>query len=118
MNFDGYKDIRLILYQGATGNKGYTIWLFDPSKNLFIEKKELSELVSPTFNSKTKTIRAYYNYSSCEYLNQTYKIAKNGKLIQISKERQEWIEKSKSFQQKIGKLKNGIWVYHTRLTQC
>ncbi|AAN47293.1 hypothetical protein RBB68_00415 [Leptospira interrogans] len=118
MNFDGYKDIRLILYQGETGNKGYTFWLFDPSKNFFIENKELNELVRPVFDLKTKTIQTHYHISACEYINQTYKIAKNGKLIQISEETQEWIEKNKSFRQKIGKLKNGTWVYRTRLTEC
>lgn len=87
-------------------------------KIFFIENQGLSELVHPVFDLKTKTIQTHYHISACEYINQTYKIAKNGKLIQIGEEIQEWIAKNKSFRQKIGKLKNGTWVYRTRLTEC
>ncbi|EMJ65610.1 hypothetical protein LEP1GSC051_3241 [Leptospira sp. P2653] len=112
VNFDGYKDIRLIVDQGATGNRWYAYWLFHPSKNRFIENEELDELVNPVFDLKTKTILTYYHLSSREYVNGTYKFAKNGKLIKIHEERQELIDKNNTstLYKTVSRLKNGKWV--------
>ncbi len=40
VNSDGYKDIKLLMWWGVTGNKGYQYWLFDPSKNIFVMDKK------------------------------------------------------------------------------
>ncbi|ULH28615.1 hypothetical protein FH581_016005 [Leptospira weilii] len=112
LNFDGYKDIRLMFDRGVSGNEVYMYWLFHPSKNRFIENKDLDELVSPVFDLKTKTILTYYHLSSREYVNGTYKFAKNGKLIKIHEERQELIDKNNTstLYKTVSRLKNGKWV--------
>ncbi len=109
MNFDGYKDIRLMSWWGATGNTGYTYWLFDPSKKVFLENSDLSSLSNPTPELQTKTIATHSvgGMAGCIYNNGTYKFDVSGKLILIRSEKQDWVEESKSFIKTISELKDG-----------
>ena len=120
MNFDGYKDIRLMSWWGATGNTGYTYWLFDPSKNIFVENSDLSSLSNSTPELQTKTIATHSvgGMAGCIYNNATYKFDGNGKLILIHSEKQDWVEESKSFIKTIGELKDGKIVTSTVAGDC
>lgn len=120
MNFDGYKDIRLMSFWGATGNTGYTYWLFDPSRNFFVENKDLSSLSNPTPDVGTKTIATHSvgGMAGCIYNNGTYKFDENGKLILIREEKQDWVVASKSFLKTISELKNGKMVVSTEVGKC
>ncbi|MDO8590573.1 MAG: hypothetical protein Q7R65_01195 [bacterium] len=120
MNFDGYKDIRLMSWWGATGNTGYTYWLFDPSKNIFVENSDLSSLSNPTPELQTKTIATHSvgGMASCIYNNGTYKFDVDGKLILIRSEKQDYVEESKSFVKTIGELKDGKMVTSTVAGDC
>lgn len=120
INFDGYKDIKFMIFWGATGNTGYTYWLFDPSKNLFVENKNLSSLSNPTPDVGTKTIATHSvgGMAGCIYNNGTYKFDENGKLILIREEKQDWIEASKSFLKIISELKNGKMMISTEIGKC
>jgi hypothetical protein len=120
MNFDGYKDIGLISWWGATGNTGYTYWLFDPSKNIFVENSDLSSLSNPTPELQTKTIATHSvgGMAGCIYNNGTYKFDVKGKLILIRSEKQDYDEASKSFVKTIGELKDGKIVTSTVAGDC
>jgi hypothetical protein len=120
MNFDGYKDIKLMSFWGATGNTGYTYWLFDSSKNLFVENKDLSSLSNPKPDVGTKTIATHSvgGMAGCIYNNGTYKFDESGKLILIHDEKQDWIEASKSFLKTISELKNSKMVVSTEVGKC
>jgi hypothetical protein len=120
MNFDGYKDIKLMSFWGVTGNTGYTYWLFNPSKNLFFEHKELSSLSNPAPDVGTKTIATHSvgGMVGCIYNNGTYKFDENDKLILIRSEKQDWVEASKSFLKTISELKNGAMVVNTEVGKC
>ncbi len=115
INFDGYKDIRLMSWWGATGNTGYRYWLFDPSKNVFVENSDLSSLSNPTPELQTKTITTHSvgGMAGCIYNNATYKFDGDGKLILIRSEKQDYVEESKSFVKIIGELKDGKMVTST-----
>jgi len=120
MNFDGYKDIKLMSFWGATGNTGYTYWLFNFSKNLFVENKDLSSLSNPKPDVGTKTIATHSvgGMAGCIYNNGTYKFDETGKLILIREEKQDWVEASKSFLKTISELKNGKMVVSTEIGKC
>lgn len=120
MNFDGYKDIRLMSWWGATGNTGYTYWLFDPSKNIFVENTDLSSLSNPTPELQSKTIATHSvgGMAGCIYNNGTYKFDENGKLILIRSEKQDWVEETKSFIKTISELKDGKMVTSTVAGDC
>lgn len=56
INFDGYKDIKLLIWWGATGNEGYDFWLFDPNSEKFIFNSQLSKIGNPITNEETKEL--------------------------------------------------------------
>jgi len=80
MNFDGYKDIKLLEWWGVTGNKGYRCWLYAPNKKKFIFHKELSELGNPRINHAEQTIRTSYNGGGGLYALHIWAF-ENGKLV-------------------------------------
>lgn len=86
VNFDGYQDIGLLNWWGATGNEGWRFWRFDPTTKLFIEDKQLAELGRPEFDAKTQTIRSFTKGGWCLFTTTTYKYD-NGKLRAIEEER-------------------------------
>jgi TonB family protein len=52
-NFDGYLDIYVMAWWGATGNQGGCVWLFDPATGRFTYSKEFSELGALGVGAKT-----------------------------------------------------------------
>lgn len=112
INFDGYEDIRLMNWWGATGNTGYVYWLFDPQKSLFARNNDLSNLSNPMPHPETKTITTYGvgGMAGMIYGSRTYKFDDSGKLILIREEGQDWVENKKYFLKTISELKNGEMV--------
>lgn len=84
INFDGYKDIRIMLFWGATGNEIYSYWLFDPAQNKFIYNEDFKELTSPTLYPKTKRFKTHWNGGSAgyEFSDNTYEV-RNGKPVLV-----------------------------------
>lgn len=119
-NFDGYKDIKLSSWSGATGNRGYNYWLFDPIKNMFVFNKDLSELSNPNPDPKTKTISTHNNGGAvgCIYDDEIYKFDENGKLILVHKEEQVWADDNVSFNRTTSDLLNGKMVTTTKTVIC
>jgi hypothetical protein len=108
INFDGYADIKLMSWWGATGNNAYHYWLFDPRKGRFVLNHELSELTNPTPNYKTKRIRSHHVWGMAGniYDTATY-VFQNGRVVLIRDESQEWVKNTKHFLRIISERRNG-----------
>ena len=82
-NFDGYKDIALLLEHGATVNMSYRVWLYNRSKNIFETNDFFEEIDRPILDERKKQITTYVEYGGFdEYYERTYKL-KNNKFILI-----------------------------------
>ena len=97
-NFDGYRDLMLQSWCGATGNTGYVIWIFDPATKKFIFNKELSEVSNPDPLPDTQEIATtsvggmagrVHNFGRYRWI--------NGKLTMVWEEQQDWLDKEKCF---------------------
>ena len=53
INFDGYKDIRLLKYWGATGNLIFSAWIYDPKTGIFKYQPEFEKLCTPEIHPDT-----------------------------------------------------------------
>lgn len=81
MNFDGYKDIRLMNWLGGRRQQIFTCWLFDPAKNKFVEDTSLSKLADTEFDPVTKTVFANMRTGCCaDHLSELF-TWENGKLV-------------------------------------
>lgn len=111
INFDGYVDIKLMNWWGATGNSGYNYWLFDPRKGRFVFHQELSDLSNPTPNYKTKRIKTHHGGGMAGniYDDATY-VFENGRLVSIREETQDWVKDKKHFLRVIRERRNGKMV--------
>ena len=109
MNFDGYQDIKLLAWWGATGNKGYVYWLFDPLKKRFVKNDALSELSNPVPHPDDKTITTHSvgGMGGMIYVDGTYSFDEKGKLILIRLEKQDWIDDKQYFVKTVQERKNG-----------
>jgi hypothetical protein len=111
INFDGYADIRLMRWWGATGNNAYHYWLFDPGKGRFVFNHELSDLTNPTPNYKTKRIRSHHVWGMAGniYDDATH-VFQNGRLVLIRAESQDLVKDKKYFLRIINQRRNGKMV--------
>jgi len=82
IDFDGYQDIGLLSWWGATGNEGWTFWRFDPASQQFVKAPEVSALGGPQFDSQARTIRSFSKAGWCEYTTTIYRY-EQGKLRPI-----------------------------------
>lgn len=89
-NFDGYKDIQLMTWSGATGNAGYEIWLFNEGYGFFERSRELSELPNATPRPDTKHVESYMKggLAGAEYTLKRYRYAASGQLELVYEESQ------------------------------
>lgn len=109
MNFDGYRDIR-ILMDYPCGNMGCQFYflLFDPKTRKFVFNESLSALLDPEVNKNKRTITSFSNGGSGEYFYQTFQFNSN-KLVLIMEENQTWSE-GRGYVKKTSKLINGKMV--------
>jgi len=98
MNFDGYKDIRLMQEQGATGNIRYHVWLYNPKTRRFDYHQEYGDLCSFSYDPKTKVISTFSKggHKSNIHSSETYKII-NDKLTMVTKYKQEYNRKDDNY---------------------
>ena len=108
INFDGYLDIKLLAWWGATGNKGYRYWLFDKETDHFVYDEAFSELCNPIPHPETKTITTssvggmagrIHTFAAFQVM--------DGKPTVIWEEHQGWIEDGKYFLKVITERNNG-----------
>ncbi len=73
LNFDTFGDL-LLQVSSKNGNATFCVWLFDPKSKQYVASPELSRLVNPRADQKTRTVVAFENlgcFGSC-YDKQTY----------------------------------------------
>jgi hypothetical protein len=116
INFDGYKDIRLLQWWGATGNINYIWWIFNPLNNKFVKRDDLSDLTNPTLHPVTETITTSGagGMAGKIYSQSTYKFDQKGRLLLIRNEFQDWDNSRKCFIRTVKERKNGKMVVKSR----
>lgn len=88
LNFDGYPDIEMVQFWGATGNAGNCIWLFDPKTEKFVFSRQFSDAIGRyEVDKAAATITTYSNMSAFIHKKQKYAV-RGGKLVLIGDEEQ------------------------------
>jgi hypothetical protein len=90
-NFDGYQDVFLGTWWGATGNAGGCIWLYNPRSGRFDYNPELTALDIRSLDPQTKTILCFETGGMAGMVHsaERYKVENNGPVL-IWSERQDW----------------------------
>ncbi len=98
VNFDGFQDIYLMTFWGATGNQGGCVWLYDRTTGRFDYSKEFSELGRHWSDPATKTIVTFGvgGMAGMVHGGARYQI-ENDHLLLIYSERQDWDADAKRF---------------------
>jgi hypothetical protein len=111
INFDGYKDIKLLIMWGATGNLLYDYYIYDPNSGKFIFSKAISDLLNPVLNPDRKELEVYWvgGEAGKIYSKTTYKL-QGLQPILIRSETQDWNEEKEKFIKIEKELKNGKMV--------
>jgi hypothetical protein len=111
VNFDGYADIFLMTWWGATGNQGGCVWLYNPVAGRFEYSKEFSELSGFTLEPEKKTILTFSNggMAGLVYDTQKFRVQDN-KPILIWHEHQDWNSNTKQFHCVTEELQDGQMV--------
>lgn len=89
MNFDGYRDIRIVELLPAGPNIPYLYWLFEPKAGSFVQNKELEEITSPEFESDKKRIKSSWRDSAVRYGTDYYQFT-GGKPLLVRQEIEEY----------------------------
>jgi hypothetical protein len=95
VNFDGYRDIKVLDNQGNTTNVDYKFWVFNPKRKVFEYNEQISDLLgcNPSINTSTKTfttggvlgcVGMCYSWSTYKFI--------DGKPVLIERESQDFKE--------------------------
>jgi len=60
-NFDGFPDLFYVQFEGATGNEGYSFWLYDTTTHRFAYSDSFSQLCSPYIDHDSNEIKTVEN---------------------------------------------------------
>jgi hypothetical protein len=89
INFDGYKDIRLISWVSTNLQTTYWYWVYNVSEQRFQRITDLDEIMNPEFNLNTKTIHSWWRDGFFAFGHALYKWDLN-KIILIAQEEEVW----------------------------
>lgn len=94
INFDGYKDIRLLIYRGMTGNEESSYWLFNPETNKFVYNKDFNGLGTHAVDAGKRQIYSHSNggHAGMIYFDSIYEVRDN-KPVLIREVSQEFDDK-------------------------
>jgi tetratricopeptide (TPR) repeat protein len=92
INFDGYLDLKIRVFAGATGNEGFSYLLYNPKTGTFIRSDDFAELDRPRLIPDKKQFITYRNQGSAgaEFAENTYEL-RNNKPILIRSTTQRYI---------------------------
>jgi hypothetical protein len=111
-NFDGYKDVEMLRWWGATGREGFCVWLYKPETGKFDYSKEYEKLegkISWNPDSKTISVRDNEKHTGAEYEIRTYKVVNNN-LIPVELETQDCPSENNGLRHTWHRLqKDGRW---------
>lgn len=77
INFDGYIDLRILLYTGATGCNFYASCLYNPTLKKFVFNKNLSKMSALRVDPNSKQIITYDRSGGCQETMRYYKVSDN-----------------------------------------
>ena len=106
INFDGYKDIRLLDSRGS-GGRHYFVWLFDARADSFVYSSDMSGLWSLHPDPGTKTIQSSYREGEKFSLWQTYGFRGAGLLL-LRSESWEWNDSTGQGWRTVRIRRNGV----------
>jgi hypothetical protein len=92
INFDGYRDLRVLNNTGSTGMNWYASYIYNPSSGKFKYHSELSRLPGIKVDIRNKQIVTYNRGGYCDELMEYYKVVK-GNLVLV---KAEWSEMDSS----------------------
>jgi hypothetical protein len=105
VNFDGYKDICLLNYEGNYNNS-YYFWLFDKKSNQFKHYKDLDNVYNPAIIKEKKEICSKWHSGVSEFYLEKY-FWKNDSLVLKEKYEEYWQDKGQLL---ITRLINGKYI--------
>lgn len=91
MNFDGYRDIRLMGAPPAGPNTPYRNWTFNPATGSFEASPELDRILAAQFDPTSKTIRSEWRDGPARYASDTYRYI-DGKPLLVRREERRYTE--------------------------
>lgn len=116
VNFDNYKDLKILTNIGNSGNEDYEFWIYNAEEKKYIFDNELTELIgcNPSIDdyNKTYTTGGFLGCNSNCWSYSTYKNI-NDKLLVIQEETQQYTDSLDSktskpiFRRYLAKLKDG-----------
>jgi hypothetical protein len=98
VNGDSYADLKFLHWWGATGNRTYFYWLFDPESGKFVYIDKLAELSNVTPDPKTHEIKTHSDLGSAgnSYTDQVFRFESKD-LVLIREVKQEWSDEQRCF---------------------
>jgi hypothetical protein len=105
-NFDGYKDLPLLIQCGAVGNCTYDFYLYDRAKGRFVYNSFLSHLVGPEIDSGNQQVHTSYHLSSGDWWESTYEY-REGHYVEIQRVVSSWDRKNNTTTEKVYELSHG-----------
>jgi len=64
LDADGHRDLLVGKFWGATGNRGYDVWRFDPAARRFVADSALSKMWNPSPIAGRRCVSTYSNSSA------------------------------------------------------
>ena len=91
MNFDGYRDIRLIDSLPAGPNTPHRNWTYDPAEGSFQPSPELDRIPAAQYDGAAKTIRSEWRDGPAHYASDAYRYI-DGKPLLARREERRYTE--------------------------
>lgn len=89
MNFDGFKDIRLLENTTISAQPTYLYWLYDPEKDRFVADSQMEGLYHPEFHHVHHLISTYSRVGFT-YVGHEFFTWKKGKLVRVAEHFESW----------------------------
>ncbi|RKZ78167.1 MAG: hypothetical protein DRR19_26890 [Candidatus Parabeggiatoa sp. nov. 1] len=86
MNFDGYRDMRLMAFLSAGPNVPYLYWLFEPQTGQFVSNSAFAEITSPEFDAEKKQIISHWRDGAAHYGTDYYQVVDDKPILVRQKE--------------------------------
>lgn len=84
MNFDGYKDIRLLSWLGTNFYTQYRCWLYDSDSGLFKEDTSMTKLYNPYFDPEEQFVHTYWRFGLNEFGHSIYQWQNDSLVLKAS----------------------------------
>lgn len=94
LNFDGYKDLRLIEFLPAGPNIPYLVWLYQPEQKRFVASDLFAEITSPEVNAEKRQIKMQWRDGAAKYGTDIYEF-RRGALIMVRQITKEYLNESR-----------------------